>query len=361
MLTRIRTGYSFHQVAIGELDEVIKCIDNSGWNVKEYPITDRASCYGWYEWRDKCLEHNKHPIFGVELEVSPDITAKRPASDLWTFYPCFVYAPNTVNTFIRDINKLISLAYEQFRYRPLLSIEQALDNDLIKIMGHRCSFLGKIKRRPRLFAGLSPSVTPYYFYRINKKKIPWVVSGDNFYPSLKEKGIYEIITGTGKAGKSSSQTYPTHILSKEEWITWMMEHHNLDMEQLKDVIYTTNILLGNAGRSNQLATANLPDYKSSMSLYNKCRSGAMRRGMVLEEHQEYVDRLNHELEVIQDQDFEKYFHIVGDIVRWANKRTFVGPGRGSAAGSLVCYLLGITNVDPVEHGLFFERFIDKYR
>jgi len=76
----------------------------------------------------------------------------------------------------------------------------------------------------------------------------------------------------------------------------------------------------------------------------------------------YNTRLMEELEVIRNKDFASYFLIVADMVNWAKENDIlVGPGRGSAAGSLVCYLLGITNVDPIEYDLLFFRFINPDR
>jgi len=72
----------------------------------------------------------------------------------------------------------------------------------------------------------------------------------------------------------------------------------------------------------------------------------------------YEQRLQREVELIREKKFESYFLVVGDLVRWAKTQMLVGPGRGSAAGSLVCYLLQITEVDPLPHHLLFERFID---
>lgn len=73
---------------------------------------------------------------------------------------------------------------------------------------------------------------------------------------------------------------------------------------------------------------------------------------------DYAKRLEHELGVIREKQFEDYFLFVGDLVRWAKDRMFIGPGRGSSSGSLVCYCLGITEVDPLAFGTLFERFID---
>jgi len=76
----------------------------------------------------------------------------------------------------------------------------------------------------------------------------------------------------------------------------------------------------------------------------------------------YKDRLKFELDVIIQMDFPGYFLIVADFIRWSKENGIpVGPGRGSGAGSLVAYVLGITNVDPIKHGLLFERFLNPER
>ena len=76
----------------------------------------------------------------------------------------------------------------------------------------------------------------------------------------------------------------------------------------------------------------------------------------------YEQRLDEELSIIKDKKFAPYFLVVSNMINWAKKEDImVGPGRGSAAGSLVCYLLGITDIDPIEHGLLFFRFINPER
>lgn len=94
-------------------------------------------------------------------------------------------------------------------------------------------------------------------------------------------------------------------------------------------------------------------------LTNKAFAGLKRRGL---DTQEYRDRLNFELGVIAKKNFSSYFIIVANMVGWAkSKDIMVGPGRGSAAGSLTCYALGITDVDPIKYGLLFFRFINPER
>jgi len=76
----------------------------------------------------------------------------------------------------------------------------------------------------------------------------------------------------------------------------------------------------------------------------------------------YEQRLQEELEVIRNKKFAPYFLVVQNMIAWAKKENImVGPGRGSSAGSLVCYLLGITDIDPIEHDLLFFRFINPER
>ena len=88
--------------------------------------------------------------------------------------------------------------------------------------------------------------------------------------------------------------------------------------------------------------------------------GLRERG--LEDNQEYLNRLDEELKIINDKDFSPYFLVVRSMIAWAKKEgIMVGPGRGSSAGSLLCYTLGITDIDPIKHGLLFFRFINPER
>jgi len=95
-----------------------------------------------------------------------------------------------------------------------------------------------------------------------------------------------------------------------------------------------------------------------------CREGQkyrMSRGHIAEWTSVYEDRLVEELKQIGLKDFDSYFIIVSDLVQYAKTTQLVGPGRGSSAGSLVCYLLRITEVDPIVHKLLFWRFVDASR
>jgi DNA polymerase-3 subunit alpha len=84
--------------------------------------------------------------------------------------------------------------------------------------------------------------------------------------------------------------------------------------------------------------------------------------MGLEKDEVYLSRIEEEMKVIEDKNFGPYFLVVRSMIAWAKKEDImVGPGRGSAAGSLLCYALGITDIDPIKHGLLFFRFINPER
>lgn len=95
------------------------------------------------------------------------------------------------------------------------------------------------------------------------------------------------------------------------------------------------------------------------ALLEECKKGLVRRGLA--DKDEYIDRLKTELKVIKQKSFSKYFLTMQAIMDVAREKMLLGPGRGSAAGSLVAYVLGITNVDPIPHGLLFSRFLSVER
>ncbi len=111
----------------------------------------------------------------------------------------------------------------------------------------------------------------------------------------------------------------------------------------------------------------LPTFDNNYSLDNKeylkqlCLKGLQKR-LNNKVTQNYLDRLLYELNIINTMNFEDYFLIVYDIMLYCSKNDIlIGPGRGSAVGSLVCYCLGITHIDPIKYDLLFERFLNKNR
>lgn len=95
---------------------------------------------------------------------------------------------------------------------------------------------------------------------------------------------------------------------------------------------------------------------------NEAQKGLMKKNISAEKIPVYETRLQHEIKVINQMGFAGYFLIVADFIEWAKQHDIpVGPGRGSGAGSLVAYVLGITDLDPIYHDLLFERFLNPER
>jgi len=103
----------------------------------------------------------------------------------------------------------------------------------------------------------------------------------------------------------------------------------------------------------------VPKKNALKTLKDMCEKSLGEKGL---DNETYKARLEEELQVIADKNFASYFLIVSDMVNWSKEnKIMVGPGRGSAAGSLVCYLMGITEVDPIKFDLLFFRFINPER
>ena len=153
--------------------------------------------------------------------------------------------------------------------------------------------------------------------------------------------------------------FDIHLLSYDE-IKLAMEKQGIDRPD----IYSNTILLADTVEDYDIQDGLdlLPvQYKSPDNELEKIAfEGLELKG--LQDNKEYVDRLNEELEIIKNKKFAPYFLVVQSMIAWAKKEgIMVGPGRGSSAGSLVCFTLGITDIDPIKYGLLFFRFINPER
>ena len=184
---------------------------------------------------------------------------------------------------------------------------------------------------------------------------------DATYEKSKKKGnmMERLDYLYGEDRQITFNKFDIHLLSYEE-IKAAMEAQGIDRPD----IYSNTLLLaetvGDYGIQEGLNL--LPvQYKSpDKELAKVALEGLAERG--LSENQEYLDRLEEELQIIKDKRFAPYFLVVSNMINWAKKEEImVGPGRGSSAGSLVCYALKITDIDPIEHNLLFFRFINPER
>jgi DNA polymerase-3 subunit alpha len=153
--------------------------------------------------------------------------------------------------------------------------------------------------------------------------------------------------------------FDIHLLSYDE-IKLAMEKQGIDRPD----IYSNTLLLADTVEDYDIQDGLdlLPvQYKNPDNELEKIAfEGLELKG--LQDNKEYVDRLHEELEIIKNKKFAPYFLVVQSMIAWAKKEgIMVGPGRGSSAGSLVCFTLGITDIDPIKYGLLFFRFINPER
>ena len=327
---RVRSGYSF-RTAYGHLPDVMDRIDTP-----YAPLTDRASCFGFVKWTKACKAAGRRPIYGVELAVSPEPTAKKVTKTHFTFVATNSLAP---------LHALVRKATAQFRYEPLLSYSDVnnLDPTLLVYPG-RQALLDRLDcegLRDRLGVFHGPSTPSCQLRWAAEKGLRLVASSDNYYPSPEDREAYEILCGRG----ASSQTFPMHILGSRE-LAQICGREALGARDAMAELCTAEL---------RPATLLVPDKPES--LRDMCLAGAERLRVNLKDPV-YAARLDRELALIEEKQFEDYFYIIADLVAYAKQHMFVGPARGSSCGSLVCYLLGITTIDPIPFGLIFERFID---
>jgi len=336
---RNRTAFSFRN-AIGNLNANHKKVTEitGGFSV----ITDTASTFAHTRWTKLCKKAGSKPIFGIELAVTKSVNEKKPGFDYWTFI---------AQDSLRPLHELLLLATNQFRYVPLLTMEQAIRAEgVFKIAGSKSDY----SELPQdIFVALSPSMNRAQYKKASELNRNFVLASDNRYIEPEDRELFQIQLGRD----ASVQTYPQHLMTNAELIK-DLQHRGVGDENITQSLSNREFIFANSNAHQLASTLLVPE--KPQTLEAMCIEGAARLGCNLNDPV-YKARLYRELDLIALKEFEDYFYIIADICQWARQRMIVGPARGSSCGSLVCYLLEITTVDPIPYGLIFERFIDVNR
>ena len=334
----IRTGFSFNN-AVGSLEEVVSRLAELGWT--DAPMCDRGGTHGYVRWTKACAAAGLRPVYGVELAVSPDPSASPPSTDHVIFL---------TRDHLRPLNELVALATGVGRGEPMITHAQAEASGLTMISGER-ALVEKVDWDVTLF-GLSPATSKWQWMKAKSMGARAVAIPRNLYPRESDLEFFRVTLGR----KASSQTYPQWITSDDE----LMEHLRFvaSDHEIADAITLRRELLASSRATLERAVMIKPERTDTLE--GLCRKGAARLGVDLDDPV-YRERLHRELAMIEQKNFSDYFYLLAEMVNWAKERMVVGPARGSSCGSLVCYLTGITAIDPLRHGLIFERFIDVNR
>lgn len=369
------------------------------YNMKSLAITDHGVLYGAIEFYQKAKKAGIKPIIGVEVYVAPNGRHSKNVRTDERPYHLVLLAENNIG--YKNLLKLVSIAHlEGFYYKPRVDWE-VLEKYHEGLIATSACLAGEI---PRLILNGDMEKV-----KETIKKYQEIFGKDNYYlevqyhPSIPEQEqvnnkIFEFskeLDVPVVLGVDTHYLYKeddiaqdvllclqnkTKIDDKDRGLCMMGEDYSFGsfekgMEHFKDhpeIFANTmkiaercnvEIELGNI----QLPYFEVPEGKTpDIYLRELCEAGFFNRYGItkdnLGDRQDVIERLDYELSVIKKTGFASYFLIVQDFVNWAkNNSIVVGPGRGSAAGSIVSYLINITDIDPIKYELIFERFLNPER
>ncbi len=354
-------------------------------------ITDHGNMYGAIEFYKLAKKAGIKPIIGVEayvanrtrLDKDPGIDNKR--------YHLTLLAKNLQG--YKNLIKLVTISHlEGFYYKPRMDKEilRKYSDGLIALSGCMGGELGRalanqdeekaeavIKEHQEIFGKENyfleiqkPSSIPNSeevrkgIIRLGKKfNIPLVATIDSHYPSTDDKKAHETLL----AIQTNSDIKDENKFSfGDEDCSFADE--NTALEFFKDVPEASANTVKIADMCNlelELGNWVFPDFKIEVGMtYDEKLRELAHAGFEnwkIEETPEIKERVEYELKIIKDKGYAPYFLVVGDLLAHAKKNGILTTIRGSVAGSMVTYLLGITNVDPIEYKLPFERFLNPFR
>lgn len=326
-------------------------------------ITDHGNIYAHIPFTKVFQKANKHLVYGCEFYIVEKLYNERGYNHIT------VLAKN--NTGYANLLKLANVSYQQKYYKPRITFDQLVENSKGLIILSGCVvdgylhtgdpewWLNKFKKC-EWYVELQPFVDEKEKWSklatlAKKKGLPCLVTFDSHYPKSEDKQTHDFMLAINTNKPLSDpdrlkMDYPLHIPSIDEVIQrckemgkykkeWITDTHKI-AQKCKVELPKTSLVKINA---------KIDDIKKEC--YIKLKKKKLNNKI-------YIERLEHELKLIKDKKFEDYFAIITDLMKWAKQRMLCSPGRGSSAGSLVCYLLGITEVDSIKYNLLFERFID---
>ena len=378
-------------------------------------ITDHGSLSGHREFYRIAKEKGIKPVLGIEGYITNDRKDQR-ATDVrdglldLVYNHIIVLAKNSVG--LENLNKLNEIAWtEGFFKKPRFDYEvlERHSEGLIVLSGCLSGALAKaieaeelaeakrlIEWHKRVFKddyyievmphnppevnkqlleladkyGVTPIVTPdCHHAHTGQKEIQELKLILNSYSNKVEKdatyekskkhdSLMDRLDYLYGERQISFSNFDIHLLSDEEMHS-AMQAQGIDREDMYVATHEVSNKVEDYMIKDHLDLLPVQYQNPDKELHELAVAGLKERGVYTDD---YLARLDEELEVIKNKNFGPYFLVVRSMIAWAKKEgIMVGPGRGSAAGSLLCYALRITDIDPIKHGLLFFRFINPER
>ncbi len=388
---KVHTQYSICEGAI-KIDELADfCKANK---IKSLGLADSYNLCGALEFSEKLSKVGTHPIIGTQINLK----AKGVIGKI-TLYA-------TTETGYKNLTKLSSKSYldNSETGEPACNINDLVQNnkDLIVLTGNYLNFFGKLYNKNKLkdFEEILSTLRKNfndkrlyieiqrhnedqeknfenYLLEISKKlNLPLIATQEIFYLNQEMYEAHDALVCIGEKNfvddKNRFKYSDQHFFKSKEDLKILYS----DIPEALENNYNFHLrfsfkpkkskpILPSIGGNESIPPENELSRLAKIGLKNRLHNFILKKNYIQKEEQvikKYEDRLSHEINIINSMDYASYFLIVSDYIKWAKKNLIpVGPGRGSGAGSLVAYCLDITDLDPIEFDLIFERFLNPDR
>lgn len=387
----LHTEFSLLDGAIG-LDKLIDFGKKN--NFKALAITDHGNIFGAVKFFEKCKKAGIKPVLGIEAYFTEDIAIKNAEKK---YYHLILLVQNEIG--YKNLCKLISFSYQQgFYFKPRIDyatlkkysegliatsaclgghIPQLLKAGKFEEANERIDWFVDVFGPDRFYLEVQPEdqeeqrVLNQQLFKISaEKNVPLVATGDCHYVTPEDREAHEVMLSIQTQHKITDPDRFTfgdcrvHIRTQDEMLALFPDHPEAiwNTGKIADMCnfnFVTDKLF--------FPQFQIPDDHTQDSYFRYlCNKGLQElidsARIDKEKAPEYQARLDLEMDLIITMGFVGYFLVVSDFIQWAKRNKIpVGPGRGSAAGSLIAWALQITNIDPLQYNLLFERFLNPER
>lgn len=377
--------------------------------MKGVALTDHGNCFGWYELHNACKKEKMKPIFGNEMYIAPgSALVKEKVEGYRSYYHLVVLAKNQVG--LKNLQYLTTWSHTQGRYyksridlsvldkhKEGLIISQACIGGLIAqlyLEGNEEEAIDRVLEFKRImgpdyylemqYSRLEEQLRVNEFFKkvSEKHDIPLIITADSHYTNREDSDFHAALVAINTKKKLNSDRITGNVASEVDDAGMHYSPHEYFIKSFDDLFphfndeaslqafENTNKIADMCNAHLELGGKYIPKIKGvdnedlalrEMS-YRGLEEYLNKKGASEETKAAYVGRLEYELDIIEKMEFSGYFLVVSEYTQWAKRNGIpVGPGRGSGAGSLVNYVLKITNVDPIKYGLLFGRFLNRGR
>ena len=387
---KVHTQYSICEGAI-KIDELADYCKSK--KIKSIGLADSFNLCGALEFSEKISKAGSHPIIGTQINLNiSDVVGK-----------VSLYA--TSEEGYKNLTKLSSLSYLKSTETkdPACQLKDVIDNskDLIILTGNYTNFFGKLfyknklKDFQQILRSLKTAFTSRLYIEIQRHNEFQEKNFENYLLKI-SKSLQLPLIATQEIFYLNKDMYEAHdalvcigeknFVDEKDRFKYSNDHYFKSQEEIEKLYSDIPEALENNYKFHlrfhfkpKKSRPILPSIASEESstpedeltrlakkgLESRLENFILKKNKIksLEETKKtYEDRLRHEINIINSMDYASYFLIVSDYIKWAKKNSIpVGPGRGSGAGSLVAYSLDITDLDPIEFDLIFERFLNPDR